>query len=67
MISYTNTKPWYSSRTFWFNILSGLMIIAAMPEVSALLPEFWLKWLALFNAVGNLFMRSITAGGVSLK
>lgn len=67
MVSTKDKKPWYRSRTWWLNIFSGVLALAAMPEVLAVIPPEWLKWIALGNVFGNMFMRSITAGGTSLK
>ena len=67
MVSSPDKKPWYRSRTVWFNIATGALTLLAMPEVMAILPPEWAKWFALGNALGNMYMRSITAGGVSLR
>jgi len=60
-------KPWYKSKTKWFNIASGLLFILAMPEVAGVVPESVVPWLAILVAVGNLWLRSITNTGVTLK
>lgn len=65
MTSSKEKKPWYKSRTYWFNIFAGFIALLAMPEFAAVLPEEWLKWIALSNVVGNMLVRNITAGGIS--
>ena len=66
MVSSGKKKSWYRSRTYWLNIISGGLALLAMPEVAAVLPPDWLKWIALANVLGNLAVRKITAGGISL-
>ena len=62
-----STKPWYKSKTFWFNILSTALVIAAMPEFANVLPSSMAPWLALGVALGNMVLRSITNTGVTMK
>lgn len=67
MISTKEKKPWYRSRTWWFNAVTGGIAFVMLPEVTAILPPEWIKWIAFVNVAGNMVMRSITAGGLSLK
>ena len=60
-------KPWYKSRTYWLNIVTGALAVSAMPEVAAVLPAESLKWIALTNVLGNMLVRNVTAGGISIK
>lgn len=60
-------KVWWKSKTKWFNMVMGVLALLMMPDVAAVLPEAWLKWVALVSAIGNFYLRSITNTGVSLK
>lgn len=51
---------WYrtfTSVTFWFNLVTFSMAVAALPELTELLPSEWLRWIVLINPIGNLFIR----------
>jgi len=58
-------KPWYRSRTYWFNLLSTAMVVLSMPEVGAVLPEELLKWVLLATALGNMYLRDKTGEGTT--
>jgi CDP-diglyceride synthetase len=45
------------SKTIWWNILTAILAILAMPEIIQLLPESALKWIVIINAVGNMILR----------
>ena len=66
-------KPWWKSKTYWFNILSGIGLIGTeMGAVLALYPHenetviLIQTWLPIFNAAVNLWLRSITHMPVKL-
>ena len=67
MISSRQRKSWHRSRTYWLNVLTGALALLAMPEMLAVLPPEWLKWIALGNVLGNMLVRNITGGGISVK
>ena len=59
-------KPWYKSRTLWFNALA-LALAAAELQLNVLrgvLPGGVYAWLAFVLPVGNAALRLITHTGV---
>jgi hypothetical protein len=59
-------KPWYRSRTLWFNALC-LALAAAEAQVNVLqgvLPGGVYAWLAFVLPVGNAVLRMITSTAV---
>ncbi len=48
------------SKTMWFNAITGLLAILALPEVTTLIPTSFLPNLAIINALGNLILRVLT-------
>ena len=54
-------KPWYGSRTIWFNVIEGLVAITTAllsPEVG--LSKEFVSILIIVNTVGNVIWRLIT-------
>lgn len=60
-------KSIFSSKTFWFNLLSGLATLFALPQISALAGPENLKYLAAAVAAVNILLRYITTGPVSFE
>jgi hypothetical protein len=52
-----DTKAWYQSKTVWLNGLTILVLGLSLPEVSSLVPEDAVKYVAAVNAVANLLLR----------
>ena len=48
------------SKTIWFNLITGILAILALPEIVAVLPVTFLPQLAVINALGNLILRVLT-------
>lgn len=46
-----------SSTTFWFNLITGIIGILALPEVIAIIPNKWLEFVAVVNPIGNFLIR----------
>lgn len=46
-----------SSVTFWFNLITGITGVLALPEVVAIIPKGWLEVVAVVNPVGNFLIR----------
>lgn len=64
-----NRKPWYLSRTIWFNLIV-LALASAETQLQVLkdvLPGGLYAWLAFVLPVGNAALRFITTTGVTLK
>ena len=55
------SKPIYLSKVFWFNILTALAAIAAIPEITTILDPAWLKYIVALNAIGNVILRVFTS------
>lgn len=54
-------------RTIIFNLITTALAIAAMPEVLNVLPANVLPWVLLANALGNMYLRSITTTPIGKK
>jgi hypothetical protein len=62
------SKPWYLSRTLWFNLLV-LMLAAAEAQIGMLkdvLPGGLFAWLAFGLPVGNAALRFISTTAITL-
>lgn len=55
------TKPWYLSKTLWFNIITILAAILAVPEITSIIPPEFLKYIVALNGIGNIILRVISA------
>lgn len=61
------SKPWYKSRTMWFNILNVGLMIASLTEIISIIPAEWTDyWLAAI-AVGNILLRMDTSKPLVLR
>lgn len=71
------TKPFWKSKTYWFNALMALLALLAelAPIVDQLIAAGYdAKWLAAARAaiafvtiIGNLILRAVTTGPVSFR
>lgn len=57
-------KSIFGSRVFWFNVVSAALLIIALPEFAALIPELWIKYVVFAQAAGNIALRYITSDPV---
>lgn len=55
------------SKTMWFNLITGVLAVLALPEIVALIPATYLGKLLIINAVGNLILRMLTNQPLSAK
>jgi len=53
-------KPWYSSKTVWFNVLALVVAVAATFGYSGELPAHWAQLVPAIVAGVNLLLRWIT-------
>ncbi len=53
-------KPWWQSKTIWFNIITLGLAVLALPELISILPVMTLPYLAFINALGNMVLRFMT-------
>ena len=60
-------KPWYMSKTIWFNLLmAGLVALeSGLSQLSALVPANWYAIIAIILPVGNAMLRIISTTGIS--
>lgn len=59
-----DSKPWYQSKTLWFNIASLVVALTALPEFGALVPA---EAVALIAVLGNLALRLLTDQPLSAR
>ena len=57
-------KKWTSSKTVWFNVLTLLATVVALPEVTGLLPDGALRFVVAFQAIVNVVLRLSTTQGI---
>lgn len=60
-------KPWYLSKTVWFNVLALLVMVASSFGYGGELPEGWEKGGEFVIVMVNLFLRFVTKTPVMLK
>lgn len=53
-----DTKLWYQSKTNWFNLISLVLAVLALPQFISILPVNALPVIAFINALGNLILRN---------
>lgn len=53
-------KSLFATRTFWFNVLSGLSLFFLLPELQGLLGPNTVKYVLLANAGINILLRYLT-------
>lgn len=58
-------KPWYTSKTVWFNIVTFVIGLFAIPSVVQLVPSVALPILAIVNPVGNYVLRFLTTTAIA--
>lgn len=64
-----NSKPWWRSKTLWFNALV-LMLAAAEVQLQVLkdvLPGGLFAWLAFVLPIGNAALRLITNAALAVR
>jgi hypothetical protein len=64
-----NTKPFWLSRTLWFNVIGVILIYAEsqMKVIEPLVPASVYGWLVLVLPLGNLVLRAITNTALSMS
>jgi hypothetical protein len=53
-------KKFYESKTLWFNVITVLLAVLALPELVSLIPEDSMPYIALANGIGNMILRFLT-------
>lgn len=55
-------KPWYLSKTLWFNAISLIVLILDTVQLNGatVLPSAWLPYIGLAVVVGNAVLRWLT-------
>ena len=62
-------KPWYKSKLFWFNVLSGVaaIVVANFNLIQEMVnPKYYLALIGLVNGI-NIGLRFITTSPVYVK
>ena len=62
-------KAFYQSKTFWTNLVGGLLTILALENVTVFIPTKYAPYIAAITAVLNVVFRSIQTpaqGGLTL-
>lgn len=57
MTDTAHAKPFWQSKTVWFNVLTGLTLFFALPELQAVLPEGAVQYALLAQAAINIVLR----------
>ena len=60
----SEVKPFYLSKTFWFNVVSAVVVIATMIGYNEFTPDPQL--MALIQIVGNIALRFVTKQPIAL-
>jgi hypothetical protein len=60
-------KPWWHSKTLWFNLLSALVAVLQLQEVVTLVPAQYGSALAALIAVCNVGLRLITSQALATR
>lgn len=53
-------KPFWQSKTVWFNLVTAVLAVLALPEFVHLVPTSWLPYIGLVSAIGNTVLRSVS-------
>lgn len=51
---------------FWWNVVSALVAILALPEFISIIPVSYLPVIGLVSAIGNMILRLITTGPATI-
>lgn len=60
-------KSIFLSKTFWYNLLSGLALFFALPEFTNLFGPDTLRYVLLAHAAVNILLRYVTVAPVSVS
>jgi hypothetical protein len=52
-----DSKPWYASKTILLNVVALLALALALPDVVAIIPAGWMKYIVAINALLNVALR----------
>lgn len=65
----TETKPWYLSKTLWFNVIVALLALAETQSalLAQVVPPALYPYVALTVAGINIVLRIVTASGLTVK
>ena len=63
------TKPWYESKTMWFNLISGALVLAGalVPGLRAFISPEGYEIITAAVVFGNAVLRSVTSQGITLQ
>jgi hypothetical protein len=50
-------KAWFESKTVWFNIITGIIAVLALPTVLQVVPTAWMPAIGIVDSIGNWVLR----------
>ena len=56
-------KPFYSSKTFWWNVITFTLGLVSLTQFQDIIPKSWTPYILLVNAVGNMILRLFFTNG----
>jgi hypothetical protein len=60
-------KPWYQSKTIWFNVLTFVSVVLAAMATHTTLPPVVLEWALVISAAINCALRLTTKEPVVIR
>ena len=60
-------KPIIESRTFWFNLITGVSVFLALPELQSLFGADALKYIVVVQSALNVVLRVMTSTAVRVN
>ena len=60
-----DAKPWYWSKTIWFNVLSFVVAVAVSLGYTGDIPAEWKEYVGPVVAVINVLLRLVTSKAIN--
>lgn len=52
-----NQKQFWQSKTVWWNLITLVLAVLALPEFISIIPISWTPVIGMLNGIGNLILR----------